>query len=78
MGARGPQKGFKLKAKQGGAATPLSSADRENPNKLTGEALQNFAHARGLSRSELVGMADEKIRTQLLYITNRQYSEEVA
>lgn len=55
-----------------------TAADLENPEKLTGNALRELAHKRGLSRSELEGMPDEKIRMQLLYITNRQYAEEGA
>ena len=55
--------------------TPLSAADRENPAKLSGEALRKLAHQRGVSRSEAAGMSDERLRVQLLYITNRQYAE---
>lgn len=53
----------------------MSAADRENPSKLSGQALRDLAHRRGLSRSEMTRMDDEKIRVQLLYITNRQYHE---
>ena len=53
----------------------LSAADLENPNKLTGSALRKLAHNRGLSLTALEGMADEKIRMELRYITNRQYEE---
>lgn len=78
MGARGPKPGFKraralaAQASQP-AAAPLSAADRENPAKLSGPDLHDHAHRRGLSRSELAGMSDEKIREQLKYITYRQY-----
>jgi len=58
------------------AAEPLSAADRENPDKLTGEALRALAHRRGVSRSEAETMSDEKLRMQLRYITQRQYAEE--
>lgn len=51
----------------------LSAADRENPDKLTGEALRTLAHRRGLARSAIDGMADDKIRTELRYLTHRQY-----
>lgn len=54
----------------------LSAADRENPDKLTGEALRALAHRRGVARSEADVMSDDKLRMQLRYITNRQYTEE--
>ncbi len=57
-------------------AEPLSAADRENPEKLTGEALRALAHRRGIARSEAETMSDEKLRMQLRYITHRQYAEE--
>lgn len=56
----------------------LSAGDRENPNKLTGLALRELAHRRGLAKSLLADMSDEKIRTELRYITHRQYGEEDA
>ena len=91
MGARGPKPGYK-KARQAaeeGAATPLSfiapavpaelsSADRENPEKLGGDALRRLAHRRGLALSALAAMDDVKIRRELNYITRRQYEEETA
>lgn len=55
------------------ALANMSAFDRENPTKLSGDALRAHAHRRGLSKSELVGMPDEKIRTQLRYITQQQY-----
>lgn len=58
------------------APTAPTAADLENPNKLEGDALRDLAHKRGLSRSELDGMPDAKIRMQLLYVTNRQYMRE--
>lgn len=89
MGARGPKPGFK-QAREG-AATPLSfisepipaavalsSTDLENPDKLDGEPLRELAYRRGLSRSALTDMSDEKIRRELRFITHRQYEEEVA
>ena len=57
-------------------APVLSASDRENPDKLTGEPLRTLAHRRGISRSEVETMDDAKIRMQLRYITNRQYSDE--
>lgn len=56
----------------------LSAADRENPEKLSGSALRDLAHKRGLSRSEVERMDDDKIRMQLRYLTHRQYDDEVA
>lgn len=56
----------------------LSAQDRENPGKLTGEALRALAHRRGLSRSEVSRMSDEKIREQLRYMTHRQYEADDA
>jgi hypothetical protein len=56
----------------------LSAQDRENPNKLTGEALRALANRRGLSRSELERMSDDKIREQLRYVTQRQYEADDA
>lgn len=57
---------------------PLSAADRENPEKLSGCALRELAHRRGLARSEVERMDDDKIRIQLRYLTHRQYDDEVA
>lgn len=59
-------------------AKPLSAADRENPDKLSGDDLRALAHRRGLAKSVLATMPDEKIRMELRYITNRQYSDELA
>ena len=53
----------------------MSAADRENPEKLTGEALRVFAHRRGIARSEADTMSDDKLRLQLRYITYRQYAD---
>jgi len=61
-----------------GPAVELSAADRENPDKLTGDALRALAHRRGVSRSEAEHMPDDKLRMQLRYITNRQYADESA
>lgn len=51
----------------------LSTADRNNPAKLAGDDLKKLAHNRGMSKSEMVGMSDDRIRTQLKYLTYRQY-----
>lgn len=56
----------------------LSAADRENPEKLSGSDLRDLAHKRGLARSEVDRMDDDKIRIQLRYLTHRQYDDEVA
>lgn len=56
----------------------LSAADRENPEKLSGSDLRELAHRRGLARSEVERMDDDKIRMQLRYLTHRQYDDEVA
>jgi len=53
----------------------LSAADRENPERLGGVLLRELAHRRGIARSALEDMSDEKIRTELRYITYRQYEE---
>ena len=54
----------------------MPACDRENPEKLKGEVLRALAFRRGIARSQLEGMSDDKIRTQLRYITHRQYDEE--
>jgi hypothetical protein len=54
---------------------PASANDRENPDKLSGQALRDLAHQRGIALSTLCFMSDEKIRTQLRYITYRQYED---
>lgn len=59
------------------AAAPeaLSSSDRINPNKLTGEALRELAYRRGIPRSTAADLSDTKIREQLRYIDARQYED---
>lgn len=71
------------------AGAPASSADllslpvvdspahwREHPEKLTGQALRDLAHKRGLARSSLDEMTDDKIREQIRYIDYRRASED--
>lgn len=58
-------------------AQALSAADRENPEKLSGSDLRELAHRRGLARSDVERMDDDKIRTQLRYLNHRQYDDEV-
>jgi phage/plasmid primase-like uncharacterized protein len=87
MGARGPKPGFK-KAREAAAAQavevsapsfmPTTHADRENPDKISGDDLKALAHRRGIAKSLLSSMTDEKIRTELRYITHRQYDDAVA
>ena len=43
---------------------------------LSGEAVRDLAHRRGLARSDLAVMSDEKIREQLRYATYRQYDDD--
>jgi len=58
------------------AVQALSAADRENPEKLAGSDLRDLAHKRGLSRSEVERMDDDKIRLQMRYLTFRQYHDD--
>jgi hypothetical protein len=51
----------------------LSAAHRENPEKLSGEALKKLGHQRGLALSQMAQMSDAKIREQLRYVAYRQY-----
>ena len=54
---------------------PVRATDRDFPNRLSGDALRELAHQRGLARSSLDSMTDTKIREQLRYILQRQYEE---
>ena len=56
--------------------TVPSAADRENPDKLSGDDLRTLAHRRGLARSTLPAMSDDKIREQLRYMTYNQYEQD--
>lgn len=56
-------------------AAALSATDRENPEKLSGQALRVLAHRRGVSHSEAASLTDDRLRMQLRYITYRQYTE---
>ena len=56
-------------------AVPVRATDRDFPNRLSGDALRELAHQRGLARSSLDTMTDTKIREQLRYILQRQYEE---
>lgn len=57
------------------AAEPAgpSFADRENPERLSGDELRALAYRRGVSRSEAARLSDEKLRMQLRYLVYRQY-----
>jgi hypothetical protein len=72
-----------------GASVPAASADvsdtagasvpayhREHPDKLTGQALRDLAHRKGMAKSELTSMSDDKIRLQIRYIDYRRASED--
>ncbi len=56
-------------------AVPMRATERDFPNRLSGDALRELAHQRGLARSSLDSMTDTKIREQLRYILQRQYEE---
>ncbi len=58
-------------------APVVSATDRENPDKLTGSDLRALAYRRGLARSSLASMPDDKIRRELKLITYRQYDDAV-
>ena len=74
MGLRGPQPGWKQAKK----LASMPAADRENPEKLSGDLLRQLAHRRGIARSESARMSDEKLRVQLKYVTYRQYEADDA
>ena len=49
---------------------------REHPDKISGQALRDLAHRKGMAKSELATMPDDKIRTQLKYIDYRRASDD--
>lgn len=51
----------------------MSAADLANPAKLQGDALKKLAHSMGMAKSELARLTDDRIRTQLKYLTHRKY-----
>jgi hypothetical protein len=57
-------------------AGSLPAHAKENPDMLSGQALRDLAHRRGLAKSQLAAMSDEKIREQLRYATYRQYDDD--
>lgn len=75
-----PQEDSSAPASAGEQAKPydysaLSAAQREDPERLQGEDLRRLAFQRGISRSEIGRMSDDKLRMQLRYATYRQYDE---
>ena len=56
-------------------SVPVRATDRDFPNRLSGDALRELAHQRGLAKSSLDSITDTKIREQLRYILQRQYEE---
>jgi hypothetical protein len=66
---------------QPAAAAParkLTAAEAANPAYLTGDDLRALAYRRGMSKSEMTGMSDERVREQLKYLTYRRHEEEQA
>ncbi len=53
----------------------MSAADRENPNKLSGQPLKDLAFRAGIARSELETMDDAKIRMQMRYLASRRHED---
>ncbi len=49
---------------------------REHPDKISGQALRDLAHKKGMAKSEVANMSDDKIRIQLKYIDYRRASED--
>jgi len=70
-----PQGGTAVLLESVPEAVPMRATDRDFPNRLSGDALRELAHQRGLARSSLDSMSDTKIREQLRYILQRQYEE---
>jgi len=87
MGSRGPQPGFKRARQQGGdipaPSVPLDAAparrltyeERNNPKYLSGAVLRDFAHSRGVPRSSMESMTDEKVRAEVNFLISRQYDD---
>jgi hypothetical protein len=48
---------------------------REDPRQLEGVDLRRLAYQRGMARSQLATMDDEKIRRELHFIIARQYEQ---
>lgn len=54
------------------ALEAMPAYHREHPDKISGQALRDLAHRKGMAKSELATMSDEKIRTQIKYIDYRR------
>ena len=72
---QGETPGVQLQTAVVAESVPVRATERDFPNRLSGDALRELAHQRGLARSSLVSMTDTKIREQLRYILQRQYEE---
>lgn len=59
----------------GGDAPPLPFHHRNNPAKLSGEALRKLGHQWGLAWSQMESMDDNKLRMQLAAIAHRRADE---
>lgn len=55
--------------------TTLSAGDRENPDKLWGQVLRDFAHRMGIAKSMMSGWTDAKVRDQIRIYLRRRYEE---
>lgn len=81
MAKPGPKAGWKRQQlSQSGAEMPstptnLTFEQRSNPAMLQGDDLRHLAYRLGMAKSELSTMDDAKIRFQLKYLINRQYSD---
>lgn len=58
------------------AAEYVPAYHREHPDKISGQALRDLAHKKGMAKSELANMSDDKIRIQLKYIDYRRASDD--
>ena len=72
---QGETPGVQLQTAVVAESVPVRATERDFPNRLSGDALRELAHQRGLARSSLDSMTDTKIREQLRYILQRQYEE---
>ena len=72
---QGETPGVQLQTAVVAESVPVRATDRDFPNRLSGDALRELAHQRGLAKSSLDSMTDTKIREQLRYILQRQYEE---
>lgn len=86
MGKRGPQPGFKRAREQEATPAPvapveaeptrrLTYEERNNPKYLSGQVLRDFAHSRGVPKSSMESMTDEKVRCEVNFLIARQYDD---